>query len=453
MDEVEANFEGLFLSRFFDLLNQNKVRYAVLRNWEALPASLGGSDLDLLTDSVESAQAIVGFAKLTAEEHGGMITSLYSVEATVLTLAGKNKNGVWWGLHIDVFPGLTYFGIPYFSAEDVLNEAIMEDEIFYRCSELGDVVSFLKECLHNKRTKKHYYPSARLAFLKNPESVVKAFRGYHESTCEKSLVGLLEKECTTDEIRRISGKLVKGLWVKQLLSTNWHRFLWVKAKNFLRRTARIFKPPGYCVAFLGTDGAGKSSIINEVTPFLTKMMHHETIYEHMRPNLLPAIAQLFGKANSIGPTTDPHAGKVSGGMGSLVRLLYYLVDYCFGYWLKIYPILVKRPAMVVFDRYFYDYLIDPKRSCINLPKWVIELVGVFVPPPDLIVCLGTDPETIHIRKPELPYREVARQILVLNTFCKINKRAIWIDTGCSIEESVDKALEAITSRMGDRYAK
>jgi hypothetical protein len=51
---------------------------------------------------------------------------------------------------------------------------------------------------------------------------------------------------------------------------------------------------------------------------------------------------------------------------------------------------------------------------------------------------------IHARKPELPLDEVARQVADLRRFCEKNKRAVWIDTGCAIEESVDKALGAIT---------
>ena len=451
MGEGTVNQEGPFFRRFFDLLNESRLRYAVLRNWELLPDSLGGSDLDLLTDSTESARAVLGLAEQAAKEHGGMITSLYSVEATVLTLAGRENNGAWWGLHIDIFSGLTYFGIPYFSTTDVLDEAIFEDGRFYRCSSLGDVVAFLKECLHNKRTKKDYYTCACSAYRKNPGSIAKAFQGYYSNECGNLFLGLFEKECSPAEIRRVARILVKGLRAKYFLSTSWYRFLRVKAGNIFRRSLRTCKPPGYCVAFLGTDGAGKSCIISEVKPFLTRMMHSKTVYEHLRPNLLPAIAQLFGKPCSIGPTTDPHAGKVSGRAGSLARVLYYAVDYCLGYWVKIYPIIVKRPTIVVFDRYFYDYLIDPKRSCVNMPKLVIEFISVFIPAPDLVVCLGTDPGTIHTRKPELPYREIARQVGELQAFSGKNTRAVWIDTGCSIEESVNKTLDVITSRMADRY--
>jgi len=107
--------------------------------------------------------------------------------------------------------------------------------------------------------------------------------------------------------------------------------------------------------------------------------------------------------------------------------------------------------MYVFDRYFYDYYIDPQRLRIKLPKWVLKLFGVIVPRPDMVLCLGASAEIIHKRKPELSLEEVRRQVEALRQFCDSNERAVWIDTGCSIDESVDQALEAIVSRMAARY--
>lgn len=416
--------EKAFLCRFFDLLNRKNVRYAVMRNWQGLPDSLGGSDLDLLTDSKESAKLIVKLVEVTANELGGMITSLYEVEATIMTLAGKKLDGTWWGGHIDIFLELTYFGIPYFSTKDTLDEAIFENGWFYRCSGLGDVVAFLKECLHNGQTKKDYYSQARSAFIQNPELVKNATHGYYTKKSAAWLPYLLEKKRTSDEIRFASRKLVQGLWLRSLSSAGWSWLLRVKSKNTYRRVARIFSPPGYSVTFLGTDGAGKSAIISKVTPFLSRMMHQETIYEHMRPNFFPSIARLFGRPLKEGPTTDPHASKPSGFIGSLARLLYYSLDYIFGYWFKVYPVLIKRPTLYVFDRYYYDYPIDPRRSRISLPRWIIKAIGFMIPQPDLILCLGTNPKVIHARKSELPLEEVQRQVNELRRFCEKEKRAV-----------------------------
>lgn len=93
---------------------------------------------------------------------------------------------------------------------------------------------------------------------------------------------------------------------------------------------RFIHPIGYTIAFMGTDGAGKTTVINAVTPILNEAFHKGVHYEHMRPNCLPALAVLFGKKNKAEVPqvcTDPHGGKQSGMVGSLLRLSYYLLDY------------------------------------------------------------------------------------------------------------------------------
>lgn len=443
--------ESYFLKYYFSKLNTSDIEYAVMRNWESLPDSLGGSDLDILTNSSSSAKLIAGIAEQTAIECGGTVTSLYKVETIVMTLAGRKKDGTWWGLHIDIFPMLCYKSISYLSTKHVLYDSVFENNQFYRCCGLGDVVAFLKECLYNGKTKKDYYTKARLVFSKNPELIENATNGYYSKKSEVLLRYLLEKERDVDKVRQFSKKLRRSLLSRALLSTNLYQILCAKYKNIYRRLSRIFIPPGYVVSFLGTDGAGKSSIIKDIIPLLNRMMHSEAVYEHMRPNLLPSLARLFGRPVNEGPTINPHANKPSGFIGSFVRLVYYSFDYVIGYWLKVYPNLVKRPTMYVFDRYYYDYIIDPKRSRINLPQWIIKAFGYMIPQPDLIICLGADPRVIYNRKSELPLGEVSRQVNELKYFCDKEKRAIWVDTGCSIKESADIIIDTIINKMAARY--
>jgi len=209
---------------------------------------------------------------------------------------------------------------------------------------------------------------------------------------------------------------------------------------------------GIAIAFLGTDGSGKSTIINAIKPPLMDAFHNAVYYEHMRPNHLPSIARLFGKKNQLtGPVTDPHSSSVSGFFGSLFRWAYYMLDYTIGFYLKIWPKKAIRSCVWIFDRYYYDYLIDPRRSRIKLPRWILKTGQYLIPEPDLILCLGTDPATIHHRKPELPLSEVERQVAALKDFSRSHKRAVWIDTGKSIEESSEKALKAIIDVMAKRF--
>ena len=90
---------------------------------------------------------------------------------------------------------------------------------------------------------------------------------------------------------------------------------------------------------------------------------------------------------------------------------------------------------------------------ISLPKKLMGIVFWIVPQPRLILCLGGDPEEIYARKPETSLEEVQRQVQALKKLCDVNRRAVWVDTGCTLDESKNKALVAILASMSSRYEK
>ena len=74
----------------------------------------------------------------------------------------------------------------------------------------------------------------------------------------------------------------------------------------------------------------------------------------------------------------PHESEPSGWIGSFFRLAYYTIDYVFGYWIKVRVSIAKQPCLFVFDRYFFDNIIDPRRSRLSLPTWVVQIFGLVV---------------------------------------------------------------------------
>lgn len=208
------------------------------------------------------------------------------------------------------------------------------------------------------------------------------------------------------------------------------------------------------IAFLGTDGSGKSTIINAVTPLLESECSCVK-YEHLRPNYMPSLGVALHKRtqeeeDERGPVTDPHSLPPSGFLGSLFRLGYYMIDYTWGYYKKVYH---SKDMVWIFDRYFYDFMLDQRRARLNLPNCFLKLCSFFVPNPDLILCLGGDPKKIYERKPETSLEEVTRQTNVLKRFCNKRKNAVWVDTTLAPEVSIRLAKEAILDMLSKRFNK
>ena len=180
------------------------------------------------------------------------------------------------------------------------------------------------------------------------------------------------------------------------------------------------------IAILGTDGAGKTTVINAVKGKLGQNGSCRIFYEHMRPNWLPALGVATGqreKGDGV-IVTDPHALKPSGFVGSVVRLAYYWLDYSLGYWIKTRPILKTSGQICIFDRYYYDLMIDPRRMRIELPSWILRFAFIWVPKPNLVICLGADPQVLYARKPETSLAEVSRQVKDLKQLAVKTKNAV-----------------------------
>lgn len=434
---------GIFLKVFFEQLSIYQIKYCVLRNYESLPESLGGSDLDILI-SKEDVLAFYEVLDFVLSETNGKIIVQYGKLTPRICIAGVIQKKAY-GIQLDVHEGiLPYQTTSAFPVEFLFSRVNRYNNILVADNDDADLIAFLKVILNNGRCKEKYFEDAKKSWSKNRSLYVDVLLPLYNEEFIKILTMTLQNDYDQIQISKLAyyGKslLTKGLstHIRNLLSR-------------VNRFYRFFKPPGFTIAVLGTDGAGKTTIIDAIKEPLNEAVHNALFYEHMRPNLIPNIAQLFGKKQQIGPVTNPHAAKPSGFVGSSLRLLYYSFDYIFGYWFKVYPVMVKTSSIWIFDRYYYDYLIDQKRARINLPMWMIKGMMFFIPKPDLILCLGAEPEVIHNRKPELPLGELTKQVSELKVFNQSEYRAVWIDTGKSLDGSVQQALETIVNRMASRY--
>ncbi len=198
---------------------------------------------------------------------------------------------------------------------------------------------------------------------------------------------------------------------------------------------------GRMIVVLGTDGSGKSTVIDGIMPTLQDVCSLGVVVKHLKPDLLPPLGWFRGVRHEAGYVCrDPHGSRPSGLLGSLFRITYLTVDYILGYWFKVRIHLTKgERSCWIFDRYAYDMLIDPLRFRLKLPSWVIRFYLKFIPRPDMVLCLGGDPVLIDRRKPEIGLAEVSRQVALLKELCASLPQAHWIDTTSSLDETIANA--------------
>lgn len=434
-----------FLESLFAGLSEQSLDYCVLRNYELLPESLGGSDLDILVDP-DDLQKIEAEVVRLAERYGGSVISKYSTVGSYLKILGRYE-GCWWGVAIDLMPGIDYKGVLYVEAGDVLKRAREHKGIKIASEADAAAMSVLKELVNNSEVSDEYLEDWRLEYKKDTGSALLLVKKGFGVAGVQAMEGLLALDRTEAEGRKAAESLRTILKKKAGFSGRLQSFV-----NVLQRFERLLKRPGYVVAVTGTDGAGKTTVIEGITPVLNVALHKGVVYRHLRPDWLPPLGNATGKQRE-GPkvVTDPHGKSPSGILLSLVRLSYYWVDYTIGYWRKVAPKVFSKSKLFIFDRYFYDVIVDPKRMRIKLPGFVIRFFFVFVPKPDLLLCLGGDAETLYRRKPETSLEEVSRQVETLRGLTERTSNAVWIDTGGDVQQTLDDVLSVIQRAMGKRF--
>jgi thymidylate kinase len=213
---------------------------------------------------------------------------------------------------------------------------------------------------------------------------------------------------------------------------------------------RIRRNPATLFSVMGPDGVGKTTFIDRFSTGLAELQVKEldTIQvQHFRPHLIPNINELLtGNPEVISEFNNPHSAAPASMPSSLLRITYYWVDYVLGYWLRLRKRIISGRT-IVFDRYFYDFIVDPRRSRLSLPAWVPRLYLALTPKPDLVFFLDAEASEIYARKQELQPDEIARQLDAYRMLAEREPdRFVRLDAGQPPEKIVRDALNSLIER-------
>lgn len=161
---------------------------------------------------------------------------------------------------------------------------------------------------------------------------------------------------------------------------------------------------GKIITFTGVDGAGKTTLLYDMATKLREVYGAKVVILRHRPGILPILsAWRYGRTEAeqrVLATPLPRQGSNHNTWASWLRFLYYYADYLLGQgWVKWR--YCRRGYTVLYDRYYFDFVVDGRRSNISLPSYWPRQLYRFIHKPDLNFFLFADAETIRARKQEL----------------------------------------------------
>lgn len=435
------------LTDFVRELDVRSVPYCVLRGHATFPDLHPGGDIDLLT-TPEHAHAV---AELAAELAARAGVSVWQRRRTGFierldfhAHAGPGRHE-FFGL--DVHASEACFGVPFLAAHDVLADVRRENGLPRPAPATSACIDAFGAFLSGGTIRDRYARTLRAELERDPAAVAAELTRWFGVARAHTLVHTVR---ASPEFARA---LPLGTLRRALLGRAFLRAPLASACAFLAfawgvRVRPWWRPRGRSVVFLGTDGTGKSTVLAGVLDALRPVFGAQYVHTfHLRPGVLPQLGDLLrGRIGSARRSTasaaemaSPHRAKPSGRLASTLRAAYYACDYVLGHALRVLP-LRRRTVIVAFDRYVYDYRVDPLRSRIRRDAPGLAFLCKLCPAPDRIVVCSAPLATVRARKTEISVEESQRQLELYAAFAGENPRARVVETTGSVEAAVDAAL-------------
>lgn len=441
--------EAKALRAMFDDFAAKNVSYAVLRNYESLPDSIGARDIDILVEPGDLSAACEVICALVRDMKLMFANFFRDERLTQFTLVRRLETDEIFDLKIDFFTSSQVYGVEVFSAIEMIEGARKHNGIpvVSESALILDKWSFhliVGQPLNSK------YDVAFAAIAQSEGETLKAeltplFGG---DVAQRLLARMAEGQGST--IGPLSGAVRRAafwrMWRRQGLIAAPRSFLFLA----LRLRDRL-SPNGLFLSVSGPDGCGKTTVIKRVTLQLEQIYGADgVVCRHFRPTVLPRIAEVAKKTHALKTVDEeydrPHRAQPSGALGSVLRMGYYGLDYLFGYLRTIYPVLARR-QVVLFDRYAYDMVCDPGRSRIALPTALIRTIIRLLPMPRWAFFIRVAPEEVFRRKQELDLDRI-RQLNV--RYDDLVRRGMLIAIDNEGEGPEDAAAQIVDTIIAQR---
>lgn len=436
--------DSIILTALFDFLNDIKAEFCVINNYEDLPNHIP-TDVDIAIDERTFRILDSIISKISNDNNVKIVQKIwhgYNKCAYILSPLLIDER---FRLQLDFFTDFSAKGYPkLIPSEDILKYRKRFKNFYIPSPEIEFLFILMRRIIKNDLKTSHIKKMSKLMY-KNTEVVKQEICRIFNYDIGHSLILLVK----TGDQSIFQGNLKKyqeGL--KNFSKKNMTIFYRLYYAIFQIRRAfnRILYPVGFSVALLGPDGSGKSTIANLVKERVSGSFHGGEIL-YWRPHLLPQMGKLkfWNPAHEIKVNPQPHAHPKQIFLKSLIRFFYYLADHLIGYLVKTYWAKVKK-KIIIFDRYYYDYLVDLHRYRFNIPNSLPKLFLPIIPAPDLTIYLDAEPEELIRRKQEISLSELKRQVDEFRKVLSIIPNSIKVATNRPVEEIVKEITYLILEK-------
>ncbi len=425
------------LRTLFQLLDEHRVRYCVLHSWEGLPEELP-SDLDIAVHPQDRSSLPAVFKELAEAGYRPVQCLNYRVKAYYFVF-------FWFegirlrSLALDIIFEHRRSGLISLRGEQMVAGRIWRREFWVARPRVEFTYLLAKRTSKGTASPLQVY---RLQVL-----VELLGRGEAEKLAGKIFLGGLKRRvvdaCVDGSLGELLPKLGTQPWRTGLARHPWGLIRYLSGEG-VRMARRWFQPTGLCVVVLGPDGVGKSTLVVRLGQELRTCFRRRQSF-HWRPGVIAR------KKVTSATTDDPHGKPTRGALASTLALLGIFLDYWLGYRFILQPLLA-RTGLVIFDRYYQDLLIDPRRYRYGGPMGLAKLIGRLVPPTDLLfLVLDAEDEVILSRKREVPLSELRRQRECYRQFPKGEERARLVKTDQGVEPTLGEATRFVAEYLTERF--
>ena len=444
-DRQLSTAERELFAKFFAGLDKAGIGAILLRNYENFPA-LMGHDLDVFFRRADLGRAVEIFREVLPAA-GGEVLHIHERDY-VFAVWFRAARGEPLSIHLDFYHGaFTWHSLPYVQ-EDALIASSRSFGKFKTPRPAHEALNlFLTSVLWGGFFKFRY--RARIhSLLQPPEEMAEFLRVLQRefgAGARPPVEFACEQEPDRATMRSYARQLRRAFKLRSLrqrpfaTTCRWVRY-------WLTELGTVISPPGLCLAFLGPDGSGKSTVIQAVKERI-EYYFGEVEDRHWRPQFLGDLGVLLGRREkTTGPVSDPHGRAPHSVVVSAIRFFYYWLDYWLGWPLRVWKFRAKN-HLVIFDRYAQDMWCDPKRYRLGLPRGLMKFFCRLTPEPDLTFVLLAGAEIINQRKGEVPL-ETLRELL--QRYAEAAKQGVGvhaIDCSRPVNQVADEIAALVLQRL------